>query len=154
MLLALFLPASKGCCFCCYYGFNKGFPFPTTCCIKPYQEQFFTNLKPWWLSSRDSICQSRRRKRCWFDSWVEKIPWRRAWQPTPVFLPGESPWTEESGRLQFIGFWSTFNDVQALLRSINILYQSTVAWWCHVTTNHRVWCHSAIKMISHGVCVI
>ena len=24
-----------------------------------------------------------------FDSWVGKIPWRRAWQPTPVFLPGE-----------------------------------------------------------------
>ena len=23
-------------------------------------------------------------------SWVGKIPWRRAWQPTPVFLPGES----------------------------------------------------------------
>ena len=26
-----------------------------------------------------------------FDPWVGKIPWRRAWQPTPVFLPGESP---------------------------------------------------------------
>ena len=25
-----------------------------------------------------------------FDPWVENIPWRRAWQPTPVFLPGES----------------------------------------------------------------
>ena len=25
-----------------------------------------------------------------FDSWVRKIPWRRAWRPTPVFLPGES----------------------------------------------------------------
>jgi len=25
-----------------------------------------------------------------FDPWVEKIPWRRAWQPTPVFLSGES----------------------------------------------------------------
>ena len=24
-----------------------------------------------------------------FDSWVRKIPWRRKWQPTPVFLPGE-----------------------------------------------------------------
>ena len=24
-----------------------------------------------------------------FYSWVGKIPWRRAWQPTPVFLPGE-----------------------------------------------------------------
>ena len=32
-----------------------------------------------------------------FDPWVRKIPWRRAWQPTPVFLPGESPWTEEPG---------------------------------------------------------
>ena len=26
----------------------------------------------------------------WFDSWISKIPWRRAWQPTPVFLPEES----------------------------------------------------------------
>ena len=25
-----------------------------------------------------------------FDPWVRKIPWRRAWQPAPVFLPGES----------------------------------------------------------------
>ena len=24
-----------------------------------------------------------------FDPWIEKTPWRRAWQPTPVFLPGE-----------------------------------------------------------------
>ena len=30
-----------------------------------------------------------------FDPSVGKTPWRRAWQPTPVFLPGESPWTEE-----------------------------------------------------------
>ena len=28
-----------------------------------------------------------------------KIPWRREWQLTPVFLPGESPWTEEPGGL-------------------------------------------------------
>ena len=25
-----------------------------------------------------------------FDPWVEKIPWRKTWQPTPVFLAGES----------------------------------------------------------------
>ena len=37
------------------------------------------------------------------ETWVGKIPWRRAWQPTPVFLPGESPGTEEPGRIQFIG---------------------------------------------------
>ena len=32
-----------------------------------------------------------------FDLWVVKILWRRVWQPTPVFLPGESPWTVEAG---------------------------------------------------------
>ena len=37
------------------------------------------------------------------ETWVGKIPWRRAWQPTSVFLPGESPWTEESGELQSMG---------------------------------------------------
>ena len=34
-----------------------------------------------------------------FNPWVGQIPWRGAWQPTPVFWPGESPWTEEPGRL-------------------------------------------------------
>ena len=29
-------------------------------------------------------------RRCRFDPWVGKIPWRRKWQPTPVFLPGKS----------------------------------------------------------------
>ena len=29
-------------------------------------------------------------KRLGFHPWAGKIPWRRAWQPTPVFLPGES----------------------------------------------------------------
>ena len=52
---------------------------------------------------KEPACQCKRCKRCTFNSWVGKIPWRRAWQPTPVFLPGESPWTEEPGRLQFIG---------------------------------------------------
>ena len=35
-----------------------------------------------------------------FDPWVGKIPWRRERQPTPVFLPGESPWIEEPGGLK------------------------------------------------------
>ena len=36
------------------------------------------------------------------DPWAGKIPWRRAWEPTPVFLPGESLWTEDPGGLQSI----------------------------------------------------
>ena len=35
-----------------------------------------------------------------FNPWVWKIPWRKAWPPTPVFLPGESAWTEEPDGLQ------------------------------------------------------
>ena len=48
-------------------------------------------------------CQCRRHKRLEFNPWVGKIPWRRAWQPTPVVLPRESPWTEEPGGLQSMG---------------------------------------------------
>ena len=42
---------------------------------------------PWWLSGKESACQCRKLR---FDSWFRKIPWRRKWQPTPVFLPGKS----------------------------------------------------------------
>ena len=70
----------------------------------------------WWLSpaqrsiggfpgsasSKESACKCRRHKRCGFHPWVRKIPWRKKWQPTPVFLlekvhgqrslEGYSPW--------------------------------------------------------------
>ena len=39
---------------------------------------------------KESDCQCRKHKKFRFDPWVKKIPWRRACQPTPVFLPGES----------------------------------------------------------------
>ena len=39
-----------------------------------------------------------------------KIPWKRAWQPIPVFLPGESPWTEASGGLQSMGLQGVGHD--------------------------------------------
>jgi len=42
-----------------------------------------------WLSGKESTCQCRRYRRCGFDPWVGKIPWRRKWQPTPVFMPGK-----------------------------------------------------------------
>ena len=39
---------------------------------------------------KEPTCQCRRHKRCGFNSWVQKISFRRAWQPTSVFLPGKS----------------------------------------------------------------
>ena len=44
---------------------------------------------PCGLRGKEPSCQCRRLKRPRFSLWVEKIPWRRAWQPTPVFLSGE-----------------------------------------------------------------
>ena len=42
---------------------------------------------PWWPRGKESACQGRKRR---FSPWVGKIPWRRAWQSTPVFLSEES----------------------------------------------------------------
>ena len=39
------------------------------------------------LSRKESACQRARPK---FHPWVGKMPWRRQWHPTPVFLPGKS----------------------------------------------------------------
>ena len=53
---------------------------------------------PGGASGKESACQCRR---LGFNPWFRKIPWRRAWQPTPVFLPGELPWAEKPGRLPY-----------------------------------------------------
>ena len=45
---------------------------------------------PGGASGKEPTCQCRRCKRFRFNPWVRKILWRRKWQPTPVFLPGES----------------------------------------------------------------
>ena len=71
---------------------------------------------PRWLSSKDSACQKRRCRRHWFNLWVGKIPWRRKWQPTPIFLPGKchgqrslagySPWgCKELDTTKWLGTW-------------------------------------------------
>ena len=54
---------------------------------------------PGGASGKEPACQCRRYKRCWLDPWIRKIPWKRAWQPTPVFLPGEF-----HGRRSLVGY--------------------------------------------------
>ena len=50
-------------------------------------------------SGKEPSCQFRRCNRLEFDPWVGKIPWRRAWWPTLVFLPGES-----HGQRRMVGY--------------------------------------------------
>ena len=54
---------------------------------------------PGGTTGKEFACQFRRHKRLKFDPWVRKIPWRRAWQPTPVFLPAES-----GGKRSLVGY--------------------------------------------------
>ena len=48
---------------------------------------FFFFFFKFWLSGKESAYQCGK---FGFSSWVRKIPWRRKWQPSPVFLPGGS----------------------------------------------------------------
>ena len=77
----------------------------------------------------------------WVRSWVGKIPWRRVWQPTPVFLPGESLWTEEPGGLQPMGSkrarhgWAT-NHSKAHASKYNTLIISPIFSTTNMSYDH------------------
>ena len=65
---------------------------------------------PGGVSGKELACQCRRHKRLGSHPWVGKIPWRRAWQPNPVFF-----------------FFSTIFSI--LFFHFTILY-----WFCHIST--------------------
>ena len=44
---------------------------------------------PRWFSGKESASQCRSHRRHWLNPGVRRVPWRREWQPTLVFLPGE-----------------------------------------------------------------
>ena len=62
---------------------------PSTSSVLPLTGPY-TPSDSQWFSGKEFTCQCRRHRRLKFDPCVGKLPWRRAWQPTPVFLPGAS----------------------------------------------------------------
>ena len=60
-----------------------------------------------------------------FDPQAGKIPWRRAWQPTPIFLPGEAPWTGSP-----VGYspWGCRVDTTEQLSTTQYYYVVTSRW--------------------------
>ena len=86
----------------------------------------------WWLSGKSSACQCRR---CIFDPWVEKIPWRRKWQLTSVLLPGKShgqrslaghsPWCSKSHTR--LSNWTT--ETCVIYFTIKRIKSSCQKWW-------------------------
>ena len=80
-----------------YKHIASAYSFPTIA-----EGKFQTPGLPRCTSGKELDCECRRYKRHSFSPWVGKIPWRRAWRPTPVFFPGV-PGTEQPGGLQSIG---------------------------------------------------
>ena len=107
---------------------------------------FWLNSRSWWWTRRPACCNScgcrvghdwvtelhwggsshkkpayqcRRHKRHGFNPWVGKIPWRRKWQPTPVFLPGES-----HGQRSLVGYSSCSRRVRSYWSNLADIFTS------------------------------
>ena len=74
-----------------------------------FPEQHFLLLKnyfpllPGGISGKQPSCQCRRCKRHRFDPWVQKMPWRKKWQPFSIILAWRIPRAEEHGGVQSMG---------------------------------------------------
>ena len=75
----------------------------------------------WWLSGKESGCQCRRRGS---NPWIRKIPWRRKWQPTPIFL---SPKWFDLGTLFFtVGWNDQFSKIFHIFWKIMYIFKCSV----------------------------
>ena len=63
-----------------------------------------------------------------FDPWVGQIPWRRKWQSTPVFLPGESHGQREPGGLQWKKFEKESDETEPLTTQQQQLQSFSLLW--------------------------
>ena len=111
---------------------GEGIGYPLQYCWASLVVQMVKNLPAMWETW------------VWPQGWVGKIHWRRAWQPTLVFLPGESPWTAVPGRLWLMGSesvrhnWATKHNT----------WQGTKA----VSTRHCFWWKSPQTHNSQSCC--
>ena len=105
----------------------------------------------------ESSCQHRRCKEHGFNPWVRKIPWRRKWQPTPVFLAGIS-----HGQRSLAGYspWGHEElDTTELTTNLENCWSETIQYWSqtsifysekpkfYLPTNLRRW-HSKLLLLS------
>ena len=147
-----------------YRKIVKSFHIPISQKSKLEKETLLHTVSIYWLSApnlafniytgiMDTISLSISR----FEPWVRKIPWRRAWQPTPVFLPGEfheqrslvgySPWgrkeSDMTERLHFHFSLSCIGEGNGNPLQYSCLENSMnrEAWWAtvHGVTKSQTW---------------
>ena len=90
---------------------------------------------PKWLNGKESAHQCRRHR---FYPWVRKIPWRRKWQSTPVFLPGKS---HPQGRLEGSSMrqqragqdWACTNAHSVI--AVQLVEETELSPWCMLASS-------------------
>ena len=83
-------PRDSGACWAVVYGVVQSWTWLNRLSSKEYLPYITWYLGfPGGASGKEPTCQFRRCKRHGFSPWVGKIPWRKAWQPAAVFLPGD-----------------------------------------------------------------
>ena len=137
------------------------------CEQKHWTHEAITPHSPRWCSSRETVCQCRRCKRRGFQLWVGKIPWRREWQPTPVFLPGKShgqrtlvgysPWGHrESDMTELTLLFSFLSPITFKLVFVSLsLHSLAISYkWNHIVFVRCVWLTSLTIMFSGFICIV
>ena len=152
----------SSCCFCAgtwrneFVRENLGFPqLPGSPRCKPAgfqshtlwgrQGVIFLAGFPGGTSGKESTCQCRRHKGCGFNLWFGKIPWRRAWQATSVFLPGESMDREEPGRVQSIRLQRVGHDWG------DLAHTRASFWYKSGRLGSTIWCSNP-SLFREGLC--
>ena len=91
-------------------------------------------------SDGKSVCQQCRRPG--FDPWVRKIPWRRQWQPTPVFLPGKF-----HGRRSLVGYSPRSHKESDTTEQLHFQFNFKF-WYTSRYTLHIIWFRSRVNHFS------
>ena len=91
--------------------------------------------------------QCRRLRRCGFYPWVRKIPWRRAWQSTPVFLPGES-----SGKMSLTGY-GPWCDKESDMTGVTEHKHSTMVLLIVIICIMQTWMFSPFHFNALWICI-
>ena len=82
-------------------------------------------------TSKESTCQRSRHRRCRFDPWVGKVPWRRKWQPSSSSLAWRIPCSEEPDGLQSKGCkqWDTAEHAGLSTHCLESFYAVRQGMW-------------------------
>ena len=101
---------------------------------------------PGGTSGKEPTCPSRRHKRCEFNPWVRKIPWKRAWQLTSVFLPGE---LYGQRTLAATVHRVTKSHKWLSLKQLSMHSQYNTQWWKAESLSAKIWNKSRMPHLQH-----